>query len=249
MKLQDMVAIVTGSSRGIGKGIARAYAAEGAKVVVAARTEEEGGRLPGTIHQTVAEIREAGGEALAVKCDVTQFEQVQAMVKTAVDSYGRIDVLVNNAAITLRPLIKDIEPRHFQLILRVNLLGPLLACKYVVPIMEAQRRGSIINITSRGLGPRSGTGVAPNAITKSGLNQLTFSLAEEVREYGIAVNSLDPGGVITEGALATRPKGYDFSGRVPVSSIGPPAVALALKDATTMTSQVVRREDYEQIWW
>ena len=58
-----------------------------------------------------------------------------------------------------------------------------------------------------------------------------------------------PGGVITEGALATRPKGYDFSGRVPVSSIGPPAVALALKDATTMTSQVVRREDYEQIWW
>jgi len=249
VKLQDMVTIVTGASRGIGKGIAKAYAAEGAKVVVVARTEEEGGRLPGTIHQTVAEIREAGGEALAVKCDVTQDEQVQAMVKNALDAYGRIDVLVNNAAITLRPLIKDIEPRHFQLILRVNLLGPFLACKHVVPIMEAQRRGSIINITSGVAGSRSGTGAAPYAITKSGLNQLTFSLAEEVREYGIAVNSLDPGGVITEGALATRPKGYDFSGRVPVSAIGPPAVALALKDATTMTGQVVRREDYEQIWW
>ena len=249
MKLQDMVAIVTGSSRGIGKGIAKAYAAEGAKVVVVARTEEEGGRLPGTIYQTVAEIREAGGEALAVKCDITEDEQVRAMVKTAVDAYGRIDVLVNNAAITLRPLIKDTEPRHFRLILRVNLLGPLLACKYVVPIMETQRRGSIINITSGAAGSRSGEGAAPYAITKSALNQLTFSLAEEVRESGIAVNSLDPGGVITEGALATRPKGYDFSGRVPVSAIGPSAVALALKDATTMTGQVVRREDYEKTWW
>jgi len=246
--MQDMVAIVTGASRGIGKGIAKAYGAEGAKVVVAARSEEEGGRLPGTIHQTVAEIRDAEGEALAVKCDVTDDEQVQAMVKAAMDAYGRIDVLVNNAAITLRPLIKDTEVRHFDLILRVNLLGPFLACKYIVPIMEAQRRGSIINLTSGAAGSRSGEGAAPYAITKSGLEQLTISLAEEVRQYGIAVNSLNPGGVITEGALATRPKGYDFSGRVPVSAVGPAAIALALKDATTMTGQVVRREDFEHTW-
>ena len=136
MRLKDRVAIVTGASRGIGKGIARAYAAEGARVVVAARTDEPG-RLPGTIHETVAEIRDAGRQALAVKCDVSDDEQVRAMVKAAMDAYGRIDVLVNNAAVTLRPLVKDTEPRHFQLILRVNLLGPLLTCKHVVPIMEA----------------------------------------------------------------------------------------------------------------
>lgn len=248
MRLHGKVAIVTGASRGIGKGIAKAYAQEGARVVVVARTEEAG-RLPGSIHQTVTEIRDAGGDALAVKCDVTDDEQVRAMVKAAMDIYGRIDVLVNNAAVTLRPLIKDTEPRHFQLILRVNLLGPLLTCKYVVPIMETQRSGSIINVTSAAAGSRGGeTGGAAYAITKSGLNQLTMSLAEEVRRSGIAVNSLDPGGVITEGALATRPKDFDWSGRVPVSAVGPSAIALALKDAATMTGRVVRREDYGQTW-
>ncbi len=249
MEMQGKVAIVTGASRGIGKGIAKAYAAEGAKVAVVARTDQEGGRFPGTIHQTVAEIREAGGEALAVKCDVTDDEQVQAMVKAVMDAYGRIDVLVNNAAITLRPLIKDTEARHFNLILRVNLLGPLLLCKYAVPIMEAQRSGSIINVTSAAAGSRTGeSGGASYALTKSGLDQLTRSLAEEVRASGIAVNSLNPGGVITEGALATRPKDYDFGGRVPVSAVGPSAIALALKDATTMTGQVVAREEYGDTW-
>jgi 3-oxoacyl-[acyl-carrier protein] reductase len=115
--------------------------------------------------------------------------------------------------------------------------------------MEAQRRGSIINVTSAAAGSRgSGMGAAAYAITKSGLNQLTMSLAEEVRTSGIAVNALDPGGVITEGALATRPQDYDFSGRVPVSAVGPAAIALALKDATAMTGEVVRRQDYGQTW-
>jgi NAD(P)-dependent dehydrogenase (short-subunit alcohol dehydrogenase family) len=241
------VAIVTGGSRGIGKGIAKAYAEEGARVVVLARTEEVG-RLPGTIHQTVSEIREANGEAMAVKCDVSDDEQVRAMVQTTMEAYGRIDVLVNNAAITLRPLMKDIEPRHLLLILRVNLLGPMLTCKYVVPVMETQGSGSIINVTSAAAGSRAPGGGAPYAITKSGLDQLSRSLAEEVRTSGIAVNSLDPGGVITEGALATRPKDYDFGGRVSVSAVGPAAIALALKDPSTLTGEVVRREDYGQTW-
>jgi NAD(P)-dependent dehydrogenase (short-subunit alcohol dehydrogenase family) len=242
------VAIVTGASRGIGKGIARAYAAEGARVVVVARSEEAG-RLPGTIHQTVGEIRQAGGEAVAVRCDVTDEEQVEAMVRRTLDAYGRIDVLVNNAAITLRPLVKDTEARHFQLILHVNLLGPMLGCKHVVPVMEAQRGGSIINVTSAAAGSRGGgMGGAAYAITKAGLNQLTMSLAEEVRASNIAVNSLDPGGVITEGAVATRPKDFDWSGRVPVEAVGPSAIALALKDAVTMTGQVVRREDHGKTW-
>ena len=104
-------------------------------------------------------------------------------------------------------------------------------------------------MTSGAAGSRGGgLGGASYAITKSGLNQLSMSLAEEVRASGIAVNSLDPGGVITEGALATRPKDYDWSGRVSVAAVAPSAIALALKDATTMTGQIVRREDYGKTW-
>jgi citronellol/citronellal dehydrogenase len=217
------------------------------RVVVAARSEETG-RLPGTIHETVREVGDPGGEALAIRCDVADDDQVRAMIDVTMEAYGRIDVLVNNAAITLRPLVKDSEARHVLLILRVNLLGPLLTCKHEVPLMESQRSGSIINITSSASGSRRGTGGAPYAITKAGLDQLTMSLAEEVRASGIAVNSLDPGRVMTEGALATRPKDFDWSGYVPVVAVGPSAIALALKDASTMTGQVVRREDYGRTW-
>ena len=248
MQLKDKVAIVTGSSRGIGKGIAKAYGEEGAKVVVVARTDEDGGRLPGTIHQTVSEIEAAGGEALAVKCDVTEEEDVQALVKTVMDTYGRIDVLVNNAGITLRTTIKDSETRRFQLIQRVNLLAPFLLSKYVLPVMEQQKSGSIINISSGAAGSRNGRGGSPYAITKYGLEQMSIGLAEETREHNIAVNALDPGGILTEGVRATRPADFDFSGYTPPEAVGPAVVALALKTAETLTGQVVKRAEYGDTW-
>src|SRR5712691_10242961 len=116
MKLAGKVVIVGGASRGIGKDIALAFAAEGAKVVVVARSEvEPDPRLPGTIHQTVAEIQAAGGEAIAVKADISDEAQVETMAKSALDTYSRIDILVNNAAVLVPRGILDLPTRHIDL--------------------------------------------------------------------------------------------------------------------------------------
>ncbi|MFN3974483.1 MAG: SDR family NAD(P)-dependent oxidoreductase [Dehalococcoidia bacterium] len=246
MRLAGKVAVVTGSSRGIGKAIALAYAKEGAKVVVVARSETPG-RLPGTIYQTAEEIHALGGEALPLRCDVTDEEQVKGMVAQVVERYGRVDVLVNNAGVTLRTPILQTETRHWDLIMRVNLRGPFLCSKYVLPVMIPQRQGSIINITSRA-GERAVPGGVHYSVSKAGLNMFTLGLAEEVREYGIAVNALDPGLLKTEGAVLTRPRDFDWTGYEPPESIGPAAVWLALQSAQTFTGRVVKRTEFGRTW-
>ena len=247
MELKDMVAIVTGSSRGIGKGIAKEFGKAGARVVVAARTEERGGRLPGTIHETVAEIIDLGGEALPIRCDVTSEEDVQALVERVMEEYGRIDVLVNNAGILFRGLITDTMVRHWDLIMRVNLKGPFLMCKFVLPVMMEQRRGSIINITSGAATSRSPGGV-PYGVTKAGLNQLTIGLAEEMREHNISVNSMDPGLIKSEGAVATQPPSTDWSRFEDPSMMGPACIFLALQDAGGVTGRILKRIEFGQTW-
>src|SRR5512134_836942 len=127
MKLAEKVAIVGGASRGIGKDIALAFATEGAKVVVVARSEvEPDPRLPGTIHQTVQDIEAAGGQAIAVKADVSDEEQISAMVTRTLEAYGRVDILINNAAVLVPRNILDLPTRHIDLHNKVNIKGPLL---------------------------------------------------------------------------------------------------------------------------
>ncbi|GBD10889.1 3-oxoacyl-[acyl-carrier-protein] reductase FabG [bacterium HR23] len=246
MRLAGKVAIVTGSSRGIGKAIALAYAREGAKVAVVARSEAPG-RLPGTIYQTAEEIQALGGEALPIRCDVTDEEQVRGMVAQVLQRWGRIDVLVNNAGVTLRTPIVETETRHWDLIMRVNLRGPFLCCKYVLPTMMQQRQGSIINITSRA-GERVVPGGVHYGVSKAGLNMFTLGLAEEVRRYNIAVNALDPGLIKTEGAVLTRPKDFDWSEYEPPEAMGPSAVWLALQTAQTFTGRIVKRAEFGRTW-
>lgn len=247
--LKGKVCIVTGASHGIGKAIALGYAAEGAPVVVAARTEAESARFSGTIHATVKATQAAGGEALALHCDVTDDEQVQALVKATLDTYGRIDVLMNNAGIALDPDIKDTEARHLALILRVNLRGPMLLCKHIVPTMEKQRSGAIINMTS-GAGLSRNPGRSAYAVTKAGLNQLTYSLAAEEKPFNIVVNALDPGGLLTDGSRSTHPVDFEkwAAGRDPEEAIVPPALSLALKTAEAMTGQLVKRVEHGKAW-
>ena len=247
MSMEGLVAVVTGSSRGIGKGIAKVFAEEGARVAVVARSEEEGGRLPGNIHLTVQEIQQAGGQAIAIRCDVTDEEQVQAMATAVMDAYGRIDVLVNNAGIQVNVELLDLQTRHWDLTMRVNLRGPFLCCKHLAPIMVQQGSGSIINITS-GAGETVRPSGISYSVTKAGLNMMTLGLAQELEEHNIAVNALNPGGIKTEGAVLVRPPDFDWTGWDSPEVVGAAAAWLAQQNPKTFTGHVVDRGEFGKTW-
>ena len=209
MKLRDKVAIVTGASRGLGKAIAIGFSKEGAKVVVAARTEMGKKELPGTIYQTAEEIRALGLEALAIRCDVANEESVNQLVQKTLGQFGHIDVLVNNAGIAFYYPIIETPIKRWELVIRVNLTGAFLCSKAVLPQMIKQKSGSIINISSlaadeRDVGPVP-AGVA-YAVSKAGLDRFTFGLATEVGKYNIAVNAVKPHRVVdTDGMRLWQP--------------------------------------------
>ena len=185
------VAIVTGGGRGIGKGIASAFARQGARVVVTARSEDE---IADTAHEIVA----AGGEAIAVRCDVSDEAEVERLVAETIGQWGRIDVLVNNAAINL-PNISTVEmdPDGWRQVVDVNLTGPFLCARAVLPGMIERGSGAIVNISSIG-GRHGARGRGPYRAAKAGLINFTETLAAEVFEHGIRVNCVCPGGVETE---------------------------------------------------
>lgn len=189
--LSGKVAIITGASRGIGESIAQHYAAAGAKVVLASRKQEA--------LDTVAEaIREQGGEALAIAAHTGKKETLQALVKTTVDTWGRVDVLVNNAATNphFGPLL-EAEDSHWQKTLEVNLLGNVWLCQHVVPIMREQGGGSIINVASvNGMRPGHLQGVY--SASKAAVISLTKTLAMELGSDNIRVNAIAPGLVQTK---------------------------------------------------
>ena len=248
MKLAGKVAIVTGGSRGIGRAISVGFAREGAKVVVAARTETEMDKLPGTIHQTVAQINDLGGQAIPVKCDVTKEEEVEAMVKRALQEFGRVDVMVNNAAVAFYAPTMDTPPKRWDLVLRVNLMGTFLCCKAVLPHMVKQRSGSIINLSSRAADARhnSPAGVA-YGVAKAAIEHYTFALAAEVAPYNIAVNCIKPGKTVdTEGMRLWNPP-EEWVKWGPPDNMVKAAVFLAAQGAQGVTGTV--GTDEEVIAW
>ena len=247
-QMDGMVAIVTGASRGLGRAIASEYAGEGASVVICARSQSPTG-LAGTLEETASAISNAGGDVLAVPCDVTDEAQVAELVRQATERYGRIDVLFNNAgAMVMGESIMNIEPARWEQIMRVNTFGPYLCTRSVLPVMMAQRRGSIINVGSRtATDPAQGGGVLYSA-SKAAVHMFSLCLADEVREYNIAVNILSPGSMRSEGSAAIPWAQRDWHERVEPSVIGPCAVYLALQDATTFTGQLAARADFGTTW-
>lgn len=215
-KLDNKVAVVTGASRGIGAEIATLFAAEGAKVVCAARTLREGDHpLAGSLEETVRRIRTAGGEATPVAVNISEAAECERLIRTARETYGPVDVLVNNAALTYFLPVKDYPVNRWMRSWAVNFHAPFILSKLVLEDMVARRTGSIVNISSGaaigpGRGPYRDAGVLEGGGTcygaqKAALERFTQGLAQEVYRYGVSVTCVAPSLVVpTPGTVFHR---------------------------------------------
>ncbi len=244
--LSGKTTIVTGGSRGIGKAISLALAEAGANVVIAARSEEESPSLPGTIYETAEEIKNLGGRALPIRCDVTIADNIQDMVEKTMSTYGTIDILVNNAGVLHGANFLDTEISDFIDVWQVNVLGPFLCARAILPLMISKKSGSIINISS-GLAESTHPGNNAYSASKAALNRMMLKLAAEVSDHNIAVNLLNPGMIRSEGMIARIPA--DMAERLPPPSVvGPPAVWLAAQDAGSYTGNIAQVNTFGSEW-
>jgi len=191
MKLEGKVAIVTGGGRGIGRAIAAVLAAEGAKVAVNYSRSAEAAT------QTVAQIRKAGGTAMAAQADVASADEIAALVTQVVEEFGQVDILVNNAGITRDKLLLRMSEEDWDAVLDTNLKGAFLCVKAVAPLMVKQKSGIIVNVGSV-VGRVGGPGQANYSASKAGLFGLTKSLAKELGSRNIRINAVAPGFIETE---------------------------------------------------
>jgi NAD(P)-dependent dehydrogenase (short-subunit alcohol dehydrogenase family) len=245
-------AIVTGASRGIGKQIAIELGRLGWNVVVAARTMEPHRRLAGSVGETVEAVEKAGGQAIAVRTDMTVADDIENLVRTAVNTYGTVDALVNNAAQTAggAPRLVDLDVADWRQQFETNLNGPLQLMQAVVPVLEKAGGGVIVNMTSGAgdLVPVSGAAeaMAGTAVrigeriaystTKAALNRLANVVAPELRDRGIAVVNVDPGFTRTELVDLMGEKGVvDVEAAVPMAVPMRTVVHLLTTDGAAMS--------------
>ncbi len=223
MKLKDKVAVITGGARGIGKAIAMAFAQEGAKLAICARTAPE-------IEATVKEIHSLKAQCKGWPCDVSLEEPAREFIASVHKEFGRIDILVNNAGVMTRPVpMTQLEVKKWDYTLAVNLRGPFLVTQAVLPIMTKQKNGAIINVSSM-IGRGAYANFIAYATSKWGLEGFTQTLAAEARSANIRVNSVDPGYV------ATKLTGYNGSKPESVTDV---FVYLASDEAKGITGKML----------
>lgn len=212
-KLDQRVAIITGASRGIGRAVALALAAEGAKVVV------NYARSSDAAEQVVTAITEAGGNAIALQADVSKLEQVDTLVNHTLEKFGRVDVLVNNAGITRDTLLLRMKPEDWQAVIDLNLTGVFLCTRAVSKVMLKQRSGRVINIASVA-GQMGNPGQANYSAAKAGVIGFTKTVAKELASRGITVNAVAPGFIATD--MTSDLKSEELLKYIPLGRYGEP---------------------------
>jgi 3-oxoacyl-[acyl-carrier protein] reductase len=242
-KLQGKVALVTGARRGIGRAVALALAGAGADVAVADIVMEDG-----RLEKVVGEVRVLGRSSLAIRVDISKASEVEAMTRAVLDSFGRIDILVNCAGVWIpgRTLVECPEA-DWDRVIDVNLKGTYLCCRSAGKVMLGQRAGNIVNLSSQvGLNPGAGAGAY--SISKAGIIMMTRQLALELAQAGIRVNALAPGIVKTDFNIDLWKKPEDarrLAGAVPLGRLAEPediaraVLFLAGDDAAYITGAVI----------
>ena len=251
--LAGKVAIVTGASRGIGEAIAIRYAMEGAKVVVSARTLDEGDHpLGGSINSVVSRINNAGGDAYAVRCDLAIAEHRENLIAETKSKYGSVDILVNNAAVTYFVPVKDFRKKHYDLMLEVQVYAPFHLSQLCLPAMIEQQSGRIVNISSHAaLHPEKdagGRGGTVYGMCKAALERFTTGLAAEVYNDHIGVNVISPGLVATPGVVHHKLITQDTPRErvTPVEHMSEACLRLVHGDAQSMTGKITYASDVLQ---
>jgi len=192
-RLAGKVALITGAGRGFGRAIALAFAREGARVAANYLGSQAGAEA------VVAEARQVGAEAVALRGDVAREDDVKALMAATLERFGRLDVLVNNAGIMVRAPMLAIPAEECRRMFDINVTGTMLCCRHALPAMVERKGGRIINLSSQ-LAQRAvgGGGFAAYAATKGAIESLTRVLAAEVGVHGITVNAIAPGGIDTD---------------------------------------------------
>ena len=229
-RLAGKVAVVTGSSSGIGQAIAFRFAEEGARVVVAARRQA-------LLDQVVATIRERGGDAIAIRTDVAQEAEVDALISQTVSHYGRLDILVNNAGIGSGRHLADTSTDRFDKVLNTNLRGTFFCCRAGFCQMQKSGGGTIINMSSVA-GVQAWAGTGTYSASKHGIMALTKSLADEGRAHHIKVSAICPGGVAHE-LVEASPEEIERSEKISPYDVAEAAVYLATLGRYTVVHQII----------
>ena len=236
--LKGKVAVVTGGSRGIGRAICTAFAANGADVAILYAGNTEKAR------EAEAAVLAAGVRGKAYPCNVADFAQTAAVFKQILEDFGTVDILVNNAGITKDKLVLSMSPEDFQSVISVNLAGAFNAIKQVYPVMMRKRAGKIINVSSVS-GLMGNAGQANYASSKAGLVGLTKSVARELAPRGICCNAVAPGFVTTDMTTAFQ-ENEKILGTIPLKRFAAPeevaelVLFLASDKANYITGEVIR---------
>jgi citronellol/citronellal dehydrogenase len=242
--LKNKTIIITGASRGIGREVALACAAEGANIVIAAKSDQPHPKLDGTIHSVVKEVEEAGGRGLAVKVDVRSEEDIDNLIAKTVEKFGGIDAIINNAGAIALAGVESTPLKKLDLMMQVNFRAVFLLSQKALPYLKKSENGHILSFSPPlDLDRRWMRNHSPYTLTKYGMSMLTMGMSDEFKRYGIAVNALWPRTVIHTAATSFGGKQSFDRARAP-KIMADAAFALLKTENRAITGQLLIDEDF-----